>query len=444
MIFQETETVELKRILNDGTERAIVAFLNTKGGSIYIGVDDDGKIIGVNKIDETLKRIADIITTQILPNPQEFIELGTKFEGGKQVIEIKIEKGKALYYIKKYGRSANGCYIRIGTSNRSMTEEQIERNYAEYVSVPKITLLTEDSPRQDLTFRVFKIYLDSKEINYNGSNFYENYNFKTSDGRFNFLAYLLSDQFDVSIKVAKFSGVNKRSEFLYRKEFGGCCLLKTIDDVLSYIDSSVNVVRSYFDGKPQRRDEFLLDKDSVREAWINACVHNDYSTHLGPSIYLYSDHLEVFSYGNALKNITKEKFLKGISSPINPELAKICMRLEYVEESGKGINTIVGKYGEKVFEFEDNYLQVNIPYNEKALYDEKINGTVNGTLNGTVNKTEKNVLELLSENADFTVAILAQKTGKSERTIKRALAALKEKRLVERVGSDKTGRWKVL
>ena len=178
----------------------------------------------------------------------------------------------------------------------------------------------------------------------------------------------------------------------------------------------------------------FYDKDCVREAWINACVHNDYSTHLGPSIYLYADHLEVFSYGNALKNITKEKFLKGISSPINPELAKICMRLEYVEESGKGINTIVGKYGEEVFEFEDTYLQVNIPYNKKALPDE----------NGTVNKTEKSVLELLSANTNITVAELMQKTGKAERTVKRALASLKEKGLIERVGSDKTGYWKVL
>lgn len=285
---------------------------------------------------------------------------------------------------------------------------------------------------------MFKIYLDSKGINYNESNFYENYNFKTLDGLFNFLAYALSDQFDISIKVAKFAGNDKRSEFAYRKEFGGCCLLKTIDDVISYIESSVNVVRSYFDGKPQRRDEFLLDKDCVREAWINACVHNDYSTHLGPSIYLYADHLEVFSYGNALKNITKEKFLKGISSPINPELAKICMRLEYVEESGKGINTIVGKYGEEVFEFEDTYLQVNIPYNKKALPDES------GTVNGTVNKTEKSVLELLSANTNITVAELMQKTGKAERTVKRALDSLKEKGLIERVGSDKTGYWKVL
>ena len=90
MVFQETETIELKRILNDSVERAIVAFLNTQDGAIYIGVEDDGKVIGVDKIDETLKRIADVITTQILPNPQDLIELGTKFVDGKQVIDIKV------------------------------------------------------------------------------------------------------------------------------------------------------------------------------------------------------------------------------------------------------------------------------------------------------------------------------------------------------------------
>ena len=72
----------------------------------------------------------------------------------------------------------------------------------------------------------------------------------------------------------------------------------------------------------------------------------------------------------ALKNISKEKYFKGISRPVNPELAKICMRLEYVEERGKGINTIVNKYGEGVFEFDDTYLQV-IPFNKKALDTEK-------------------------------------------------------------------------
>ena len=101
MIFQETEKVELKRILNDTLPKEIVAFLNSFDGTIYIGVEDDGTVIGVNNLDETQKRIADIITTQILPNPQSLIELGTKFIDGKNVIEIKVQKGNALYEIHR-------------------------------------------------------------------------------------------------------------------------------------------------------------------------------------------------------------------------------------------------------------------------------------------------------------------------------------------------------
>ena len=129
MIFQETERTEFKRVLNDTIQKQIVALLNSLDGTIYIGVNDDGSILGVENLDETQKKIADIVTTQILPNPQENIELGTKYVDGKNIVEIKVFKGNALYYIKKYGRSAAGCFIRVGTSCRSMTEEQIEQGY---------------------------------------------------------------------------------------------------------------------------------------------------------------------------------------------------------------------------------------------------------------------------------------------------------------------------
>lgn len=74
MLFQETKSIELKRVLNDSIEKEIVSFLNTHNGTIYIGVDDDGTVLGVNNVDKLMRDIADIITTKILPNPQEFIE----------------------------------------------------------------------------------------------------------------------------------------------------------------------------------------------------------------------------------------------------------------------------------------------------------------------------------------------------------------------------------
>ena len=127
MKFNETEKVELKRRYTDSIERSIIAFLNTDGGTVYIGVDDDGKIVGVDKVDETFKRVSELIYNGISPNAKDFVELGSKYIDGKIIIEIRIAKGDGLYYIKKYGRSSQGCFLRMGTTCRAMTEYEIER-----------------------------------------------------------------------------------------------------------------------------------------------------------------------------------------------------------------------------------------------------------------------------------------------------------------------------
>lgn len=180
MIFQETEKIELKRELNDSLLKEMVSFLNSFDGTIYIGVKDDGSIVGVENLDDIQKRIADIITTQILPNPQHLIELGTKFIDGKNVIEIKVNKGVALYYIKKFGRSANGCFVRMGTTCRSMTEEEIEQRYIAQLSIPKQSMKQKLSPRQDLSFAQFQAILTFKGIHFNGATFEQNYNLRNN------------------------------------------------------------------------------------------------------------------------------------------------------------------------------------------------------------------------------------------------------------------------
>ena len=233
MGFQETETSELKRVLNDTLPKEIDAFLNSFDGNIYIGVEDDGTVIGVENLDDVQKRIADIITTQILPNPQEYVTLGTQYVDGKNVVVVSVRKGKSLYYIKKYGRSAAGCFIRVGTSCRSMTEEQIEQRYIESLSIPRKTMKEELSPRQDLTFNQFQALLTFKNVHYNKETFEQNYNLRNNDDKFNYIAFLVSDQNDTSIKVVRFNGITK-AEFLSRKEFDNGCIFKQMEDALEY------------------------------------------------------------------------------------------------------------------------------------------------------------------------------------------------------------------
>lgn len=166
MTFAETEKIELKQKLTDTIIKEIVAFLNTDGGTVYIGVNDDGSVCGVNNLDESLKKIADILEMQILPDPRDYVELGTKYINQKHVVEIKVQKGESLYYIKKYGRSAQGCYIRIGSTSRSMTEQQIITTHNKYLD-SKVKITEIERRITSPTFQYLKLLLVEKGFTIN-------------------------------------------------------------------------------------------------------------------------------------------------------------------------------------------------------------------------------------------------------------------------------------
>lgn len=129
--YKESEILELKSKFNDDViTKEIVAFLNNRGGVIYVGVTDYGEIVGVDKIDESLRRLSDIISTKIEPSPTELIKCNILMEESKSIIEITISKGlHSLYCIKKYGYSQSGCPIRIGTSCKELSVEEINLRY---------------------------------------------------------------------------------------------------------------------------------------------------------------------------------------------------------------------------------------------------------------------------------------------------------------------------
>ena len=444
MVFQETETSELKRVLNDTLPKEIDAFLNSFDGNIYIGVEDDGTVIGVENLDDIQKRIADIITTQILPNPQEYITLGTQYVDGKNVVVISVRKGKSLYYIKKYGRSAAGCFIRVGTSCRSMTEEQIEQRYIAALSIPRKTMKEELSPRQDLTFNQFQALLTFKNVHYNKETFEQNYNLRNNDDKFNYIAFLVSDQNDTSIKVVRFNGVTK-AEFLSRKEFDNGCIFKQMEDALEYSLNVLNIIQTNIVGK-ERVDTPYFNSEAFREAWFNAVCHNLWVEKVPPAIYGFDDRVEIISYGLRKDGMTKDEFFMGISNPVNEEFAKIFMQLHYMEQSGKGVPTVVAKYGKEVYHFGTSFIQCILPYNiidkqkqERLLGRNDLNGTINGTIK--LSETATIVYELMKEDVKVTKSQLSQKAGKSIRTISRAIDELKNNGLLLGRTSNKNGEW---
>ena len=128
--YFESETLELKEKYSDTITKEIVSFLNSNGGTILIGIKDNGIIIGIDNTDDILKKISDIITGQIEPNPQAEINIELRNIEKKNIIAIIINKGSHhIYCQKKYGFSSTGCSIRIGTTCKEMTLDQINFRY---------------------------------------------------------------------------------------------------------------------------------------------------------------------------------------------------------------------------------------------------------------------------------------------------------------------------
>ncbi len=367
------------------------------------------------------------------------------------MIRVDVMKGYRLFHIKKYGHSPKGCYRRYGSRKKSMEQDEIDRLYR--ASVPSATIVEKKSPKEKLTFSIFKIYLNSSHVAFDDSSFDESFGLRREDGAYNYMAYLLSDQFDESIKDARFRGRGESGDLVMRKEFGKGCIFKVFYDLLDYMDSVERSVRTYFD-KGLRRDEYLYDESAFVEAWKNAVLHNSYHTNQFPQVYLYDDHLEVMSHGDPLQRMTKEEFLRGKSKPLNEVLMKIAINVELTDQTGKGNKDIVHAYGPGAFEFSENFLTVRIPYNplalEASLSDGGINVLVNVPVNVPVNFSEERrpsyrdteiVLKVLRSNPYLSREEIATKLGKNMKTVSRIITALKQEGRLLRIGSEKNGRW---
>lgn len=486
MNFVETEKIELKQKYTESLPREIVAFLNTDGGTVYIGISDDGSVCGVKQLDETLKKVADIVEYQILPDPRQFVEIGTKYIDHKHVVEIKIAKGDSLYYVKKHGRSAQGCFVRVGTTCRSMTEQQIETVHNKYLDA-KIKITEIASGKKKLTFQYLKLLLTEKSISINERTFAENFHLLTQSGSFNKMAELLADENEVSIKVVRFRGRTKADGIAMRNEYGGKCLVVAMKQAFDYCADVINETRTSFH-RGERVDTSLFDREAFREVWFNACLHNNWCDGTPPAIYVYTDRLEVVSTGGLPANLSRADFFRGISKPVNEELARLFIRLDLMEQTGYGIPRITQSYGQDAFEFLDFFLRVTIRFafeidaeaignepinaqtiNYEPIYEpinanisdiepiyepikanhsdsEPINEPINAQTSNyePINEPIKHILDIISAYPNMPKEQIAERIGKSRATVTRLLGELTRQGRIRRVGANKNGHWELL
>ena len=444
--YIESETVELKAKYTDTFVRELVSFLNAEGGIIYIGIQNDGTVIGVDNIDNTLKNISDCITDQIEPSPRGEVISEIIHEENRSIIAVNVKKGvKPLYCIKKYGFSSKGCLVRIGTTCKEMSPEEIQFRYKSQF-INEDYMLIAPSKYAPLSFNMMKILLTSRGVHINENSFEASFNLRRNDGTYNLLAEILADQNMVPLIFVKFAGINKAS-ISHRSDYGGQSLLLGYQKMKDRLIAE-NICKTDTTVRP-RIDEYLYDIDCANEALVNMFVHNDW-TITEPQVSFYSDRIVFTSHGGIPHGMTEEEFYSGVSRPRNAVLMRVFLNLGIVEHTGHGIPMIVEKYGRGAFDIHQNYIDVTLPFNQAVLASVPQIGTDGGTddkgirLNEDLSDTEKKLILELIKNPKYTYNQLASEIGISRRTVSRTVASLVEKKYIERIGNHKSGFWKII
>lgn len=434
--MHENEQIVFIRELSDKFETEVVAFLNSKGGHIYIGINDDGTVYGVNNVDETQLEIKDRLKDNISPSPVGFFEILTEKRDNKQVVHVIIASGNEKpYYLKKFGMSPKGSYIRVGSASVQLSEKQIFNLYSKRTRTSLVNMV---SPLQNLSFVQLKIYYEGNGYPLQ-DNFYSLLNLKMETGEFNYLAYLLSDQNALVINVGKFKGTSVY-DLEEMKSFTNQSLIKTTFELIDFIErynKSFTVIQS-----PMRIEKPLFDSIALREALINAMVHSDYTYENSPSFRIFDDRIEIISVGGLPEGIEKEEFLSGYMSPKNPPLMKVFRDLKLVEHMGTGIIRILEKNDPDVFTFSSNFIKVTLPFFNPEKGKEQNNISSDPDIN--ISERQLKIVNLILNRPGITQEEMAQLLNVSRYTVIRDMKELTQKGVISKNGYNGSGAWKVL
>lgn len=324
-----------------------------------------------------------------------------------------------------------GCFKRIGSAAEPIDEKQIEKLYASRV---RNSLLNMKSPKNDLKFSQLKIYYEEMGFAIK-DNFLELLDLVDKDGNYNYLAYLLADNNRIPICVGTFKGTDKMDLIEY-EDYGNCSLVKACKMVIEKFKLINNTYANITYAEREETNKF--DEKLVREAIINAFVHNEWVTENPPKFEIYSDHISIVSTGGLPYNATKEDFYKGHSKPVHPELMRIFKDLDLVENMGTGIRKILRMYGKDIFEFSDNFIVVSFKYNGNEVSTNPVSETFEP------NETQKYILKLIGENSTITILEIASELCIGRTTVKRNIKELMENKMITRTGSNRNGKWLIL
>ena len=391
----ESERIEYKAQMIDDIYKEVIAFANTDGGVIYLGIDDKGNLIGIDDVDETYTRLTNGIRDAIAPDVTMFVRYILQ---DNKVIRIEVGEGSLKpYYLKSKGLKPTGVYVRQGTSSVQASPDQIRQMIKEsdgddYESARCL--------EQELTFEAARAAFARYGVEFS----VEKYRVLgiTQNDIYTNLALLLSDQCLHTTKIAVFND-EFCTEFRDSKEFGGS-VFKQFEDAVNYLalcNKTVSTIKGVV-----RTDKQDYPVEAIREALLNALVHRDYGFSGSIIINVNDSKMEFISLGGLLPGLSTEDIRIGVSQPRNKKLAEVFHRLRLIESYGTGIRRIFKLYEnypvQPTIEVTTNAFKIVLP-NMNAVGSAVENApVVSGKSSTGITPQMKMVMDYLTEYGEMT------------------------------------------
>ena len=424
----------------DDIKKEIIAFANCDGGTVYVGVADDGKVLGVENADECALQISNMVRDAVKPDVTMFIHYETLECDGKAVVAVNIQRGtNRPYYLAKKGLRPEGVYVRQGYSSVPATDTAIRQMIKE---TDGDSFENMRSINQALTFEATKKEFEKRNVVF-GQPQMQTLKIVSADGIYTNLGLLLSEQCPHTIKAAVFEGINQ-NVFKDRREFSGS-LMQQLNEVYDYVDFH-NQTHAKF-RKLLRIDTRDYPEVAVREALLNTLVHRDYSFRASTLISIYDDRIEFVSIGGLLPGLELDDLMMGVSVCRNPHLANVFYRLQLIEAYGTGMKKIMGAYANALVQPKikttNNAFKIilpNVNFTPKAA---EVHKDFEKAADLALDSNEEKVLQFLREHLMITRKETQTLLEVSQSTAGRILKAMVDSGRIKQIGGSRTTRYEL-
>ena len=426
----ENQIIEYKESWRDEYVKWICGFANSKGGDMFIGVDDKGNVIGI----QNAKKLSEDLPNKIKDILGILVDVDILEEKEKSYIKINVD-------VYPYPVSYKGnYYIRIGATNQELKgacldKFLLQKQGLKWDGTPEPYTKLENLSEQ--SFEIFKNRasetqrVDEYIQKYSNDEVLDKLNLYMPNGMLKKAAVLLfhprPDRIftGASIKIGFF---RTDDDLAYQDEILGS-LFEQVDKVMDLLQTKYLSVKISYEGV-QRKETLPIPIEALREAVLNAIIHKDYTSGIPIQISVYENKLMIWNEGELPQDWTVAKLkTKHPSRPYNPDIANAFFRAGLIESWGRGTIKIINEMRKAQLP------TPNFKYNDSGFYIIFSFGKVD---------LEKQILDLISENTKITVVKLAEILETNDKKIKRTLKELQDKKLLERIGNNRSGEWKIL